>query len=340
MTDNLIYKIGATDYPSINSTSARPLSFGGPCDDCTIDHNTVVSGVTGGQGIYFDTAPFVRPRLSNTILYANLYGLFGDGGLPISSYWGTGNVVNTVAVDNLSNQGAPSAFGSYAVNGKYITSSTPLFTGNGDYRLLPTSPYSAKCVTGCDFYATDGKDLGADIDTVEAATAGVTGTGSIAARMRIHVEAGSRHAIVRYRAPTAAACSLSLFTNAARAILHADTPSAGAQSDARAGNIADGQHREFVLGAVAFLTPSTLYHARLDCGSLRIPIPIRTAASGATAQHTLRFAQPATVRYADNLSFTGATNLAAATRHEIPVPSGSVVYVQPGSLPARVVAGR
>ena len=340
MTDNLIYKIGNTDYPSINSTSARPLSFGGPCDDCVVDHNTVVSGVAGGQGIYFDTAPFTRPRLSNTILHANLYGLFGDGGLPISTYWGTGNVVNTVAVDNLGNRGAPVSFGSYAVNGKYITSSTPLFTGSGNYRLLPTSPYSASCTTGCDFFATDGKDLGADIDAVEAATAGVTGTGSIVSRMQLQVEAGSRHAIVRYLAPTAAACSLSLFTNAGRTVLHADTPDAGTQSDTRAGNIIDGQRREFVLGAVALLTPSTLYHARLDCGSLRIPIPIRTAATGGIAQHTLRFVQPNTVRYANNASFTGATNLAAATRHEIPVPSGGVVYVQTGSLPATVVAGR
>jgi len=341
MTDNLIYKIGNTDYPSINSTSARPLSFGGPCDDCAIDHNTIVSGVTGGQGIYFDTAPFVRPRLSNSILYANLYGMIGDGGLPISHYWGgDGNVLNTVMVDNLGGYGAPSSFGSYAVNGKYITAATPLFTGSGNYRLLPTSPYSASCTTGCDFSATDGKDLGADIDAVEAATDGVTGSGSTVARMRIQVETGSRHAIVRYQAPTAAACSLSLFTNAARTVLHADTPDAGTQSDARAGNIVDGRRHEFVLGAVAFLTPSTLYQARLDCGSLRIPISVRTAASGANAPHTLRFAQPATVRYANNLSFTGATTLAAATRHEIPVPSGGVVYVQTESLPATAVAGR
>jgi hypothetical protein len=340
LTDNLIYKIGSTDYPSINSLSARPLSFGGPCDDCVVDHNTVVSGVAGGQGVYFDTAAFARPRLSNSILYANAYGLYGDGGLPISTYWGNGNVVNTVAVDNLSGYGAPSSFGSYAINGKYITPATPLFTGTGDYRLLPTSPYSARCTTGCDFAATDGKDLGADIDAVEAATAGVTGTGSIVARMGIQVETGSRHAIVRYRAPTAAACSLSLFTNAARTILHADTPDAGTQSDARAGNIVDGQRREAVLGTVALLAPSTLYQARLDCGSLRIPIPVRTAASGAAEQHTLRFTQPAAVRYANNLSFTGATNLAAATRHEIPVPPGSVVYIQVGSLPAKVVAGR
>ena len=342
MTDNLVYKIGNTDYPSINSTSARPLSFGGPCDDCVVDHNTVVSGVTGGQGVYFDTAPFTRPRLSNTILYANLHGLVGDGGLPISSYWGgDGNVLHTVAVDNLSNKGAPASFGSYAVNGKFITPATPLFTGGENYRLLTTSPYSANCTAGCDFTATDGKDLGADIDAVEAATNGVTATGSIVTQMRIRVETGSRHAIVRYRAPAAdAACSLVLFTNAGRSVLHADTPDAGTQSDARAGNIADGQYREFVLGSVAPLTPSTLYHGRIDCGSLHIPVPVLTAASGGTTQFTLRFPQPAAVRYADNSSFTNATDLAAATRQEIPVPSGSLMYIQTGTQPARVVAGR
>jgi hypothetical protein len=341
MTDNLVYKIGNTDYPSINSTSARPLSFGGPCDDCVVDHNTIVSGVTGGQGVYFDTAPFVRPRLSNSILYSNLYGMTGDGGQPISYYWGgNGNVLHTVMVDNLNNRGAPVSFGSYAVNGKYIQATTPLFAGSGDYRLLPTSPYSASCVSGCDFAATDGKDLGADIDAVESGTAGVTDTGSIVARMGIQVETGSRHAIVRYQAPTAAGCSLSLFTNIGRSTLHADTPNAGARSDTRSGNIVDGQHREFVLGTVALLTPSTLYHARLDCGSLRIPIQIRTAATGAATQHTLRFAQPTAVQYAGDLSFTGATSLAAATQHEIPVPSGNVVYMRAGSLPARVIAGR
>lgn len=339
--DNLVYNIGKTDYPSINAASARPLSFGGPCDDCVVDHNTILSGVSGGQGIYFDTAPFVRPRLSNSILNANLYGMFGDGGRPISYFWGgDGNVLNTVMVDNLNNQGAPASFGSYAKNGKYIRTTTALFNGPGDYRLSPTSPYSAACKVACDYSATDGKDLGADIDAVESATAGVTGSGSVLSRMGVQVEAGSRHAIVRYQPPTSAACALLLFTNAGRTIIHGDTFDAAKQTDRRVGNLVGAATREFVLGTSVPLTPSKPYYARLDCGTLRIPVSFVTASAGATMQHGLRLAVPTVVRYANSPSLAGAVTLAPSTRPVIPIPSGTVVYVQIGSLPTYAVAGR
>lgn len=340
MRNNLAYKIGVTDYPSINLSSSRPLSFGGPCDECVIDHNTIVSGTTGGQGIYFDTAPFTNPRLSNSILYANQYGLFADGGAPVSDYWGSGNVLNSIAVDNDNNFSPPSSFGGYATNGKYIATGTTLFVGGDNYRLNPASPYSASCVSSCDFAGTDGKDLGVDIDQMEASTDGVTKAGPTMAQMGIEVEAGSRHAIIRYNAPSSVACDLTVFTDPGRTAKHADTNTAEDWSDGRPGNLADGLYREFVVGTVAPLSPSTSYYGRLDCGSLRIPLAIRTTALLGEGTYSIHLSSSTSVRYADHPDFVDAIALPAATRHEIPVPSGGVVYVQVGSLPARAVAGR
>lgn len=338
LRDNLLYKIGATDYPSINSTDARPLSLAGPCDDCTVDHNTIVSGVTGGTGTYFDTAPYLRPRLSNNILYRNLYGLLGDVGQPVSYYWGTGNVLNTVAIDN-TNQGAGS-FGTFAVNGKYISPSTTLFNGGGDYRLQPVSPYSASCTAGCDFAATDGKDLGADIDLVEAATSGATTGAAPGTGLAPRIDAGSRTAVIRYRAPNASSCAVRIYTNEARSALHADTLTAGTQADTRAGSLTDGRRREFVAGTVSLLTESTRYWGLLTCGSTRVPFTFRTTASGATVNQEFRLFRASTARYASDAGFTSPVTLAAATQHLIPVSPGSVVYVQIGSQPATAITGQ
>jgi hypothetical protein len=338
--DNLAYKIGITDYPSVNSNDARPLSLAGPCDDCVLDHNTIMSGVNGGSGIYFDTRPMQRFRMSNQISNANQYGVLGDLGQSPGYYMGVGNMLNSVLVDSASSQGAPSSVGSYAVSSKFITPATSLFVGGGDYRLSPTSPYSAACASGCDFKGTDGKDLGADADLVTAQTSGVETGVSRLAQLRLLIDAGSRYVVVRYTAPDANACTLQAFTNLGRTLLITDTTGAGNQTDTRAGNTASGRRREFVLGTVSQLTPGSIYYGLLQCGTLRVPLRLQTKAAGAvTLQHEVRLAQAQSLQYATNPAFTGATTLSAATRHLIPLAPGGLVYYRVGSNPATVVAG-
>lgn len=327
--DLLAYNIGASaTYPSINSSDSRPLSFAGPCDDCTFENMTIVSGTTGGTGVYWDTGAFTRPRLADSVLYANLYGLLRDGGGPISGFWGTGNVLNSVVVNNTGNQ-SNGTVGSFATNTKYISTGTTLFTGGGNYRLQATSPYSASCSTGCDYTATSGKDVGADVDAVESATGGAeAGVPSLAARAV--VIPGSTRAIVRYTAPSNAACTVKLYTNRARTTLHGDTDTGGEQVDSRSGSITDGLQRQLVLGTNTALTAATPYWLTVTCGSsvALLPVTTRSAGSG-TYTSTASYASARTGEYSSNADMSSPTSISSSTTHSIPVSSGAVVYYRP-----------
>lgn len=322
----LAYGIGnSSAYPSINSSDSRPLSFAGPCDDCNFEHMTIVSGTTGGTGIYWDTGAFTRPRLADSILYGNLYGLLRDGGLPISGFWGTGNVLNSVAINNTGNQ-TNGSVGAYAVSTKYIASGTTMFVGGGDYKLQSTSPYSASCVSGCDYSSTDGKDLGADIDAVNSATGGAfAGTPTLSSTVTVFP--GSTRAIVSYTAPTSSACTVKLYTNAPRTILSGDTDTAGEQLDSRAGSITNGLSRQLVLGVNTALTASTTYWLTISCGSQIALVPVVTVASGSgTYTSRASYATARTGEYSSNADMSSPTSIASSTTHSIPVSSGSVVY--------------
>ncbi len=336
--DNLMYKIGTTDYPSFSYDDSRPISFSGFCDDCLFDHNTVISNTTGGSGLTFDTNPLARFRLTNSITYGNRYGLQYDGGVGCGVYLPSPSILQNTVVINLdaSTWTDPNC----AANLRGVANNTQMFNGSGDYRLRTTSPYSASCTTGCDFVGTDGKDLGADVDLVDAATSGSTAGRAVASRFGLQTDTGSRHAILRYQAPDAASCSVRLYTNAGRSVLHADTLTSGTQLDSRAGNLASGLRREFVLGSVSLLTANTTYYGLLDCSAKRTPFTFRTAAAGAGAAQEFRLGQASMAQYASDAAFTSPTVLGAATRHLIPVSGSSVVYVRIGNGPATAIAGR
>lgn len=333
MANNLLYKIGATDYPSISGTDARPLSFAGPCDNCDYNHNTVVSGVTGGTGVYFDTAPFSRPLLTNSIWYANLYGNLGDLGQPVSYYWGTGNITNSVAVDNIPSQGAPANFGAYATNGKWITAATTLFTSSSNFRLQSTSPYSASCSSGCDYTGTDGMDLGADIDAITGATGGAVAGGPWLGGS-VQVVLGSTRAIIKYTAPDASACTVKLYTDVGRKTLSDDTATGGNQADTRTGNVTAGTSRQFVLGTVSALTASTQYWAVGTCGTSTFMQPIKTYAAGAgTYNITTKYSSALTGQYSSSADMSSPTAISSSSTHVVPIPTGAVRYYQRTSGP-------
>ena len=136
---------------------------GGP-QDVTIDHNTGFTD-TGTTAVVANVPKSNSLDFNNNILSRGQYGFIGD-----NAGEGTSSLnmhFNTWAFSRNAIIGAPSS--SYPSSNYF-----PSATGNvgfidyagGNYRLASSSPYRN--------VATDGKDLGADIDAIEAAIAGVS----------------------------------------------------------------------------------------------------------------------------------------------------------------------
>lgn len=266
--NNLLYDIGATETPSIASRDARPISFAGECVDCQFSHNTVISGVTGGTGVYFDTKPMTNFRFTNNIGHHNAYGFLGDGGLPISLYAPNSTIQNNILIADQS--GSRFSPGSNRI----IGASTPLFAdGKASlFRLHPESPFSAGCTANCEYAADDDTDLGANIDQVEQETSGaVTGTPNWNDTIGLTVSAvGSDKATLSYYVRDETVCSLRVSTNASLSTSIADTNADSADGrhlDNRDGNSVDGSLRRFVIGTREPLRPRTKYFFRLTCGA-------------------------------------------------------------------------
>jgi hypothetical protein len=272
--NNLFYGIGNTITPSLRSPEGRPVSFGGECSGCVFEHNTVLSGLSSSSGLMFDTGPLTGFRLANNILHANLYGIVGDGKggdcEAVVPYVGKTALTNNVLINNTKNRGNGS-LGPCAKNTRYIDAATPLFA-EGSFRLRPDSPYSASCGRRCDFAATTGKDLGADIEEIEEATSGaVAGTPPWSEHLRLRVTPSATGASIAYRAPDDQPCQVILFTNAARTLVHPDTRTPETQSDSRPGTVSQGRDREFRAGAAAALQAGAEYWFELRCGARLIP---------------------------------------------------------------------
>src|SRR3989442_1161630 len=128
--------------------------------DVTIDHNTVFQSQ---HVVVADLLPNSGFVFTNNIAPHNLYGVFGSGR-------GSGNdSLNTYFPGSVFRRnvipGAPAA--SYPVDNFYPPTLSDVGFADlprGDYRLAPSSSYKNA--------GTDGKDVGADIDAVEAATCG------------------------------------------------------------------------------------------------------------------------------------------------------------------------
>lgn len=336
--DVLMAEIGTvTTYPSMSNQYGQGLAFAGPCEDCAVDHVSICCGATWGYGVGWDTAAFTRPRFADSIAYRNQYGFQGDGGQGVDYYWGTGNVLNIVAVDNLSI--GTGSVGAYATNGKYISAGTTLYTGGGNYRLQTTSPYSAACASGCDYAATDGKDLGADIDAVESATGGAA-TGAPWLGGSVRVDVGSTKAIVRYTAPSSSACTVKLYTNLGRTTLHADTDTGGEQLDSRAGSITIGTSRQLVLGTNTALTAATGYWLTITCGSSVAMTPVTTVAAGATMNIGFRYASAITGEYSSNSDMSSPTAISSSATHTVPIGAGAVLYYRANGGGIKALTGR
>jgi hypothetical protein len=125
--------------------------------DITIEHNTVM---TDGTAVFADGAKVSGLSVLNNILPDNAYAVVGTGTSPgnatIAYYF-----PQSVWVDNIFAAGKPS---SYPSGNYYPASMTDVgFTNlaGANYRLAPSSPFKRA--------ATDGTDVGADIDALNRA---------------------------------------------------------------------------------------------------------------------------------------------------------------------------
>jgi len=138
--------------------------------DVTLDHNTIFQD---GSVIVGYGTPSAGFSFTNNIAPHNSYGVFGDGvgsgNIALSTYF-PGAIFRRNVIPGAS----PS---SYPADNFYPASLDDVGFVNraaGNYRLASSSAYKGQ--------GTDGKDPGADIDAVAAATAGaVSGTGTPAA---------------------------------------------------------------------------------------------------------------------------------------------------------------
>lgn len=151
--NNLIYDVSAAKY---GGTGRLLLINGG--QNITLDHNTVFED--GSTDLYAVSA-VTGFTFTNNILQNNAWAIMGDNASPgngtIAMYFSSGGLFQDSII-----VAAPA--GSYPTGNFYpATMSGVGFMdyANGNYRLSPSSSYKGA--------ATDGTDIGADIDAINAA---------------------------------------------------------------------------------------------------------------------------------------------------------------------------
>jgi hypothetical protein len=247
------------------------------------------------------------PNLFTHLLFTNNALIASPGGGQYSTPGAT-NTVNNIA------------FPANTAAMNYVSA------GTGDYHLASTSPYSAANAAPT-LLSDDGTDLGADIDMVNMATSGaMAGTPSWDQQAGLRVNSGSSQVVFRYTAPTADACTATLYSAPARI--------AGNQvasvADSSANSISDALTRELYISG---LQPSTLYWYKLACGGGVLMVGnllTRTPGLG-TVQFGFDWNSPTPMQYSSSASMSSPVSLPAATRQFIPVAANSVIYAQMGT---------
>lgn len=167
--NNLIEDLNPTVW---GNGSGRVFQVLGPVDDLTFEHNTVLN--TGNTFLNADSPDYPNPDFifrNNIVSYAD-YGAHGSGtGIGngcLTTYFPQAVFTHNVITDGASgNGGTPSNyppgnfFPATMLNVGFVN-----YNGGqgGDYHLTATSPYYLA--------ATDGTDIGANLDTILLHTAG------------------------------------------------------------------------------------------------------------------------------------------------------------------------
>jgi hypothetical protein len=169
--DNVFDDLTAASWGS----GARPFQIGNGGDAITIDHNTVITTDSTILWLYGGSAtnptPITNVVFTNNMSAHNTYGIFGSSfstGLSSINAYLPGSIItaNVLAGGNASKYPTGNFFPTVAVwQSNFVNYAA------GDYHLAGTSIYKG--------VGTDLKDLGADIEAVNAQTAGaLTGDNS------------------------------------------------------------------------------------------------------------------------------------------------------------------
>jgi hypothetical protein len=171
LTNHIVVRDNVFD--DVNTTwgsGARPFQIGDGPDSVTVDHNTVISNDSSIVWLY--GAPSTNATYSNNMSAHNSYGIMGSSSSPgttsIDTYLpGSSVVANVLAGGSSSRYPAGNYFPTVAVwQGNFVNYAA------GDYHLTATSPYKTA--------GTDGLDLGANIDLVNASAAiAISGDASV-----------------------------------------------------------------------------------------------------------------------------------------------------------------
>jgi hypothetical protein len=263
----------------------------------------------------------------------------------IGDFLGDCNYAGAILLNNYSNSifgnnALKGATGSYSSVGATNSWTNAVFPANnaaigyvsgtglmsGDYHLASTSPYSAQNGSPTQL-ASEGTDLGADIDLVNMATSGAAaGTPSWDRQAGLRVNPGSTQVVFRYTSPTADACTATIYPAPARIAAN----QVASVADSSANSISDALVRELYISG---LQPSTQYWYKLACGggvSLVGDVLTRKPGVG-SAQFGFDWNSPTPMQYSSSRSMSNPVSLPAATRQFIPVAANSAVYVQTGA---------
>lgn len=159
--------------------------------------------------------------------------------------------------------------------------------------------------------ASDGGDPGADIEQVQDHLNGWSRKAGLIDDWNHHrneaVKAAGTKTVLDFRLIQGGACTVELYVNRNRTVLHGDTQAAGDRMCGRAGNLVDDGRVVFVLGNVAALTPGTEYFYRVTQGAAVMVGSFRTSADAVRSfglQVSDDAADNLVVEYSRNPDFT------------------------------------
>ncbi|HEY3457547.1 MAG TPA: hypothetical protein VGK64_23400 [Bryobacteraceae bacterium] len=262
--NNLAWDIGSSAYWVPQGGAGAPTGwlFEGPQggEDVIVDHNTIAGNTGRGSAVFwlFDTN-VEGVKVTNNFLYlsSNTQGVAQDGSVPANAcfnlfgkaladckftpnYTWANNVMMSPDASQATVQSWWPSLHNYIPSDMSLNSAGWLSYSKKDFHV------TSKYCSGCSSPATDSRDVGADIDVLQAAQGKVTLIGVPEANLT------STSAVVSFVAPDSMGCPVDYSASDPNVITSFTRVSDG--GGARSRNI-----------TLSGLTPGTVYHYRVNC---------------------------------------------------------------------------
>jgi hypothetical protein len=294
---NNLFEVVSTRRHGVSSSSEGMLFRGGvKFKGVELSHNTVVE-IDGALASFIDNpgrdpvelhlknnlvVPRAREEGETSAPFPVIQGTSTAGWRDAKTRFNPDGTLAGIVLLNRNNWGnARNIRDNYPTDSNYLmlpgeSLASVCFKGyeHGDYRLCR----SAACGTLSPFSAvvdevrsTSGRDIGADIDEIEALTRGVVeGIPEFAQRAAVQVAVEGTKATLTWTAPSEEACRVQVYDSPEYKKLTSDVDPGrfeNADLDSRPGVYADGLRRSFTIGTLEPLEPGKKYHYKLFCGS-------------------------------------------------------------------------